>query len=152
MNCTVKDEQEALDNETKETLEDGDILIACVEGTVSYEMFKYIPKEILEKYIPVHSNLDLFVDNPKTLKAHLNHYNVHQRTALLKKLSKIAREVYIDHFAIMTNYINEIGPNWIEDNKNLYDICINELATYKDLFEIIPTHTTKRIIKQYLKK
>ena len=82
MNCTVKDEDEALANETKETLEDGDILISCIEGTNFYEIFKYIPKEILEKYIPVSSNLDLFVDNSRALRTYINNFNYHEAKAI----------------------------------------------------------------------
>lgn len=150
MNCSVKDEEEALANETKETLEAGDILIACVESNSTYEQFKYIPKEILEKYIPVYSNLDLYVDNPDTLRTHLMHYGVYERTALYNTLSKIAREVYMDHYDIMTNYITTIGESWADDNKALYDNCVNGSATYKDLFDIMPVVTRTRIIKQYL--
>lgn len=150
MNCSIKDEEEALANETKQTLEDGDILIACVENTSNYEMFKSIPKEIIEKYIPIHSNLDLFVDSEEMLKIHLNHYSLYERTKLLNNLSRIAREVYVDHYLIMTKYIEQIGPTWLDDNKLLYDKCKDGSATYKDLFDIMPTYTKKRIIKQYL--
>ena len=53
MNCTIKDEEEALANETKESLYAADVLFACVENRATYEMFEKIPQEILEKYIPV---------------------------------------------------------------------------------------------------
>ena len=152
MNCTIKDEEEALNNETKESLEDGDILIACIENTCFYEMFKKIPKEILEKYIPVQSNLDLFVDNPDTLKTHLYHYSHTDRMAIFNDLSELARNVYIDHYNIMTGYLRRdiSTETWADDNKDLYDRCVDGTATYEDLFDIMPTYTTRRIVKTYL--
>jgi hypothetical protein len=82
INGTVKDEEEALANETKETLQAGDILIACVEGCATYEMFKSIPKEIIEKYVSVHSNLDLYVNDNDALRAHYDSYGLYERTEL----------------------------------------------------------------------
>ena len=150
MNCSVKDEEEALNNETKETLEAGDILISCIESSSIYEMFKKIPQEILEKYIPVHSNLDLYVENTESLKIHLDHYDIYTRTEILDNLSRIAREVYIDHYDIITNYVDALNPTWIEDNLELYNNCVSGLATYEDLFNELPNYTTKRILKTYL--
>ena len=151
MNCTVKDEDEALANETKETLEDGDILISCIEGTNFYEIFKYIPKEILEKYIPVSSNLDLFVDNSRALRTYINNFNYHEAKELKNNISSLARTVYIDHYNIMTHYLRtETNKTWVEDNKELYNKCVDESATYEDLFDIMPIYTRKRIVKQYL--
>ena len=91
INGTVKDEDEALANETKETLQAGDLLIACVEGGVNYELFNSIPKEIIEKYIPVHSNLDLYVESDDALKAHYNSYSLYERTVLSNTIDRIAR-------------------------------------------------------------
>ena len=150
MNCTVKDEEEALLNETKDTLEDGDILISCIEGNTSYELFKSIPKEILEKYIPVESNLDLYVNDVKSLLIHINSYGVYEQNKIYDNLSRIAREVYIDHYEIMINYLDTVGLDWADVNRDLYNKCINGNATYIDLFSIMPLETRKRIIKQYL--
>ena len=151
INGTVKDEEEALANETKETLQAGDILIACVEGCATYEMFKSIPKEIIEKYVSVHSNLDLYVNDNDALRAHYDSYGLYERTELSNTIDRIAREVYMDHYDIMTDYINNSIPStWLTDMLPLYDSCNNGTADYTDLFDIMPKHTRKRIIKQYL--
>lgn len=150
MNCSIKDEEEALKNETKESLENGDILISCVESNSKYEMFKSIPKEILEKYITLDSNLNIYVSDIENLKIHLNSYDLYTRNEIYNNLSRIAREVYVDHFNIMVNYINTIGITWAEDNLNLYNNCNNNIATYVDLFDLIPKFTRKRIVAKYL--
>lgn len=150
MNCTIKDEEEAFANESQESIYNGDLFIACSEGHAHYEAFKKIPKEILEKYIPIRSNLDLFVDNPKALKVHLKHYNDLERLNILNDISELARNVYIDHFVIMSSYIGKLSPTWIEDNEELYNKCKAYTATYADLFEILPLYTRKRIVKTYL--
>ena len=59
LNSVVKDLDEANNNETLESIKAGDILIACIEGHAVFEMFTYFPAEILEKYVPVNSNIDL---------------------------------------------------------------------------------------------
>ena len=150
MNCTVKDEEEAILNETAETLRDGDILISCIESSSTYETFKTIPEVILKKYISVANNLDLYVNNPDTLRIHLSQYNIYDRINMYNRLSAFARKVYIDHYEIMINYIMEVGPSWLDDNEALYNDCVNNIATYDDLFDSIPLYTRKRIIKQYL--
>ena len=151
MNCTIKDEDEALANETKETLEDGEILISCIENTCFYEIFKSVPKEILEKYIPVESNLDLFVNNPKMLRDYINNFEYHKRKALKDNISSLARSVYADHYEIMTHYLRtETNRTWIEDNEELYNKCVDDTATYKDLFSIMPLYTRRRIVNTYL--
>lgn len=150
LNCVVKDEEEALSHETKESLSAGEILIACVEGRATYELFPYIPKEILEKYIPQKSNLDLYVENVEALEAHLRSFSDYQRIDLFRKLSNLARTIYIDHYDVMMYYLNNLEDSWLEDNKDLYDKCIMKTADYKDLFDALPYETMKRIIKQYL--
>ena len=150
MNCTIKDEEEALANETKDTYSAGDVLIACVEGSSRFEMFNSYPKEILEKYIPVESNLDLYVNNINNLKIHLNSYGLYERTKIINALSDIARTVYIDHYDTMMHYIETLPDNWLEDTKTLYDNCKNGTATYEDIFVEMPVYTTIRIVKQYL--
>jgi hypothetical protein len=150
MNCVVKDEDEALANETEASLSAGDLYVACIEGYAIYEMFTSIPKEILEKYITVQSNLDLYATKPNTLKVHLNHYSIHQRTSLLNKLSETARETYMDHYLIMTEYLSGLSGSWLDDYKPLYNSCIDGTATYADLYDIMPYYTKKRIILQYL--
>ena len=49
LNSVVKDLDEALANETPESLHNGDVYISCVEGHATYEMFTYFPEEVLEK-------------------------------------------------------------------------------------------------------
>ena len=152
MNCTVKDEEEALNNETQESLRAGDVLIACVEGRATYYTFKTIPKEILEKYIPVESNLDVFVNNPKALKVHLDSYGTYEKARINYALSKIARETYIDHYVIMTQYLESLGEGWLENNRPLYNGCISKTISCLDaeLFNALPEYTRGRIIKKYL--
>lgn len=150
LNSTIKDEKEALANETPESLKAGDVYIACIEGRAKYEMFKSIPVEVLEKYIKQTSNLDLFASNLTALSSYLNSLGLYQRTNVLNNLSKLAQTVYIDHYDIMTNYVKGLSPTWLDDNKELYDKCKNSTATYDDLFDIIPLYTRKRILIQYL--
>ena len=150
LNCTIKDEEEALANETKESLYAADVLIACVEKKSNYEMFTNIPAEILEKYIASTSNLDLYIKTPDALKAHLNSYSKYEKNKIFNRLSSLARTVYIDHYDIMSHYIEEAGPTWLEDNSELYEKCKSGIADYKDLFEHLPLQTVLRILKKYL--
>ena len=150
LNCNIKDEEEALANETPESLKAGDLYIACVEKRAKYEMFESFPEEILEKYIKKTSNLDLLASNLNALTAHLNSYSLYERTKIFNNLSKLAQTVYIDHYDIMVNYVKTLPDTWITDNKDLYDKCIDGTAKYPDLFDVIPEYTRKRILIQYL--
>lgn len=150
MNCSIKDEDEALANETKESNRRGDILISCIEGIANFELFDSYPKEILEKYIPIDSNLNMFVSNIDILKTYLNTFDQNQKTIYYNNLSEIARNVYMDHYIIMNNYIENISETWADDNEPLYNSCLGGSATYEDLFDIIPKYTRTRIILQYL--
>lgn len=150
LNSVVKDEEEALKNETPESLKAGELYIQCVEGRAKYEMFESFPEEILEKYIVVKSNIDMMAENEGAFSAYMNSLGLAERTELLKNLSKLANTIYIDHYDIMKNYIDTIGPNWLEENKELYNKCMAGIATYKDLFDLMPKYTTKRILNQYV--
>ena len=150
LNCTVKHEEEALKNETKETLNAGNTYINCIEKRTTYEMFENIPVSILEKYITRQSNLDLYASNPKSLNAYLNSLSKSERKRLLESISELARNVYIDHYDIMSKYVNESGFGWLEANENLYNKCVNSTADYKDLFDVLPLPTVSRIVKKYL--
>ena len=151
LNSVIKDEEEALENETVESLKAGEIYIACIEGKARFEMFSSFPEEILEKYISVKSNLDMMVDNIGALAAYLNSLSINDKTKLMSGIDKLARTIYIDHYDIMMNYIEQIGDNWLIDNEELYNKCKSGIATYEDLFDIIPLYTRKRVIKQYIK-
>ena len=153
LNCTVKDEDEALNNETPESLKRRELLIASVEKTSIYEMYDSIPKEILEKYVKVVTNLDIYAESTAALKAHMNSYHIHKRTRILNDLSSLARLVYINHFEIMLGYLldeNAIDWNWPETYKYLYDMCISKEATYENLFNILQEKTRQRIIEFYI--
>ena len=150
LNCTVKDEDEALSNETPESLRRRELLIRSVEKTSSYEEYNSIPKEILEKYIALRTNLDLYAENIDTLKEYMNSYGIHVRTKILKKMSNLARSIYISHYEIMTDYLNTVSKTWFTDNEELYNKCKSFSATYKDLFNILPTKTTHRILETYI--
>ena len=150
LNCTVKDQEEALKYETKESLELAEVYIACIENRATYDIYPKIPKEILENYIALSTNLDLYAKNPEWLKAHMASFPVAKRNAMINRLSKLARTTYIDHYDMMTGYINTIGTDWLTVNKDLYDKCKRSEATYKDLFDVLPTRTILRIIRTYL--
>ena len=150
MNCTIKDEEEALAGETKESLYAGDLYISCVEGRATYEMFKSIPEEILDKYIITKSNLDSYVNNVNALKTKLNTYTPTTRRRIITNLSKLARTVYIDHFETMSSYVESAGYDWLQEKQALYNKCKHNEADYKDLFDELPIRTTLRIIKTYL--
>lgn len=150
LNASIKDEDEALSHETKESLRAGDVYIACIEKNNTYEMFKSIPKEILEKYIAAQSNLDLYVSNSNNLQIYLDSLGGYDKTILFNKLSSLARTVYIDHFDVILSYINTVGPTWIDDNRELYEKCKSGEATYVDLIDNLPIKTVARIIKKYL--
>lgn len=150
LNCTVKDEEEALSQETAESLRRRELLISSVEKTSTYEVYPSIPKEILEKYIAVKSNLDLYGESINAIKAHMNSYSVHERTKILNNLSSLARSIYAAHYEIMMSYLDEIGDTWFADNKELYDNCKSLSATYKELFNVLPFKTTCRILETYI--
>ena len=150
LNCTVKDEEEALSQETVESLRRRELLISSVEKTSTYEVYKSIPKEVLEKYISVRSNLDVYAENIDALKSHMNSYGVHVRTKILNELSTLARFVYSSHYEIMTDYFDEIEDTWFTDNEELYNKCKLLSATYKDLFNALPQKTIYRIIETYI--
>ena len=150
LNCTVKDEEEALSQETVESLRRRELLISSVEKTSTYEVYTSIPKEILEKYIAVRSNLDLYGESINAIKAHMNSYGVHERTKILNNLSRFARFVYSTHYEIMINYLNEIGDDWFANNEELYNNCKSLNATYIDLFNVLPTKTIYRILETYI--
>lgn len=150
LNCVIKDEDEALSHETAESLKNGNIMIACVEGRATYEIFPMIPKEILEKYIAIKSNLDLYVESVDALETHLRSFSEYERVNLFRKLSNLARTIYIDHYDVMMYYLNNISDTWLDDNKPLYNSCISKTVNYRDLFYELPFETVKRIVKQYL--
>ena len=152
MNCTVKDDDEAADNETIESLRNGEILISSVEGTSTYDIYTSIPKEILEKYIEVNTNLNLFMEDDNNLLIYLNSLKQLERDKIIEGLNKTARHVYIDHYRIMLNYLSDIDPSWGEQKQELYNKCQNNLVSCTDseLFDEIPKYTRKRIIKTYI--
>lgn len=149
LNCTVKDEEEALANETKESLYAGDLYIACIEGIAMYEAFDSIPKEILEKYIAYSNNLDIYAKDPLNLKTRLNNFSAYERQQILNRLSSLARTVYIDHFDTMSSYVSSAGNDWLTRNANLYTRCTTGVADYNELFDVLPLRTNLRIIKAY---
>ncbi len=150
LNCNIKDEKEALANETPESLYAGDVYIACIEGNANYEMFNSIPVEILEKYIEPKSNLDVLVSNAAALKTHLNSLGVYEMNRIYNNIESLARTVYIDHYDIMLNYIKSLPPTWLSDKESLYNNCKNGSATYVELFNELPNYTVERILRQYL--
>ena len=151
VNCTVKDEEEALSYETKKSLNRSDIYIMSVEGTATYDTYSKYPEELLEKYITPISNLDIYANDADEFRLYLvKNYVLNKRNDILFRVSDLAKRVYIDHYNMMTKYINAIGPNWLEDNKLLYDKCNTGTVTYYDLFNVIPKETKKRIFIKYL--
>ena len=150
LNCSIKDEAEALANETKETLEEGNIYLACIEGVARYEMFKQIPQEILENYIPLSTNLDIYIKDPQWLRNRLDSLPQAKRNAVEKRLSDLACSVYVDHYDIMTKYIKDQGPTWLEDHYELYKACKRGQVGYMELFDELPMKTSLRIIRAYL--
>ena len=150
MNCTVKDEKEALRNETVDSIRNADILMACIEGRAKYEMFENIPAEILEHYIALQSNLDIYAKDAQWLRNRLNSIDEVERNKIIDRLSKLAQSVYIDHYDIMTKYIYDAGVDWTINNKELYDKCKNGTATYVDLFDALPMKTCLRIFRSYI--
>ena len=150
INCTIKDEEEALSQETPESLKRRELLISSIEKTSTYESYQSIPEEILEKYITIKSNLDIYANNIDTFKTHMNSYGVYKRNGILNNLSSLARLIYSSHYEIMMDYLNEINDTWFSDNKELYEKCKSNNATYKDLFNIIPKETMRRIARTYI--
>lgn len=148
-NCTIKDEEEATQYETKESVNNGDILISCVEGTTSYDTFTNIPKEILKKYIPITSNIDLYVENIEILKSIINKRGYYEKQDLIYRLSELARQIYISHYKTMTDKTFDMHQ-WLNKNKQLYTRCNNKTATYNELFFQIPEYTKDKIITKYL--
>lgn len=150
LNSIVKDSEEADSNETVESLRNGDLLIASIEGSVTYEILPWVPKEVLAKWIKIKSNIDMYAENDTALRTHLNSYSQYQRSILLGNLSSLARTIYIDHYDIMMYYINNTDDTWLSDNEELYNSCKEGAATYVDLFDKLPSYTVSRIVKTYL--
>lgn len=150
LNCTVKDQDEALSYETPASLKAREVLISSVEGTATYEIYETIPKEILQKYITLQSNLDIYANSIEALKTHMNSYGLYERTKILNELSELARKVYINHYEIMLDYLDTVGDSWFADNEELYNNCKNLSATYKELFDQLPKKTRYRIINTYI--
>ena len=150
MNSVIKDQDEAIKNENKKSKMNGDILISCVEGHSTYEMFDNIPIEILEKYIPYDTNIDIYASNTESLHIHLDSLPLDKRTRIYSELSELARNVYIDHYITMHSYVNGIPNNWLDIKQDLYNNCINNIATYEDTFNELPKYTRYRILKTYL--
>ena len=150
LNSVIKDEEEALKNETTESLKAGNIYLSCYEGHSVFEMFDDFPQEILKNYIDTESNLDLLVNSGDVFLAYLDGLSLYRKNQMLNNLAKLARIIYIDHYEVMVDYINKIGPNWAIDNEPLYNACMDATATYVELFDVIPEHTRKRVLKYYL--
>ena len=127
LNCVIKDEEEALANETKESLHAGQTYIACVEGRAKFEMFESFPEEILEKYITTVSNLDIMVDDISNLAAYLNSMSVYDKTNLMNKIDRLARVIYIDHYDVMMNYLEKIIKNYMNHVKTVQLLIKNYL-------------------------
>ena len=145
LNCTVKDEDEALNNETAISQRFGDMLISCVEGHLTYEALPYVPKEILSKYIEERSNLDVFVDSDSAFNTHLQSLDEKTRADVFNDVSILAQTVYIDHYDVMHYYINSLDDGWFESRSELYNNCINNTATWEDLYDELPEYTRAKI-------
>ena len=119
LNCTVKDEEEALSQETAESLRRRELLISSIEKTSTYEVYDSIPKEIIEKYVPIKTNLDIYAEDIESLKIYMNSYSLHKRTEILNNLSTLARAIYINHYDIMMEYRNLNGKGFMGFLKEL---------------------------------
>ena len=151
-NCTIKDEQEALSQETVESLRRRELLISSVEKTSTYEIYESIPKEIIEKYVTPVSNIDMYASSLSSLQTYMNSYKVNERNSILSTLTKVASNIYASHYDIMTEYLFSLslGDNWIEENNTLFNICENGEADYNNLFDVIPFKTRCNIISTYI--
>ena len=150
LNCTIKDEQEALSQETPESLRRRELLISSIEKTSTYEVYESIPEEILEKYVTPVSNIDIYANSLGSLQTYMNSYKVNERNDILSRLSNLAANIYASHYDIMMNHLSEIGDTWIDDNKELFDNCVNGTANYNNLFKVIPFKTRCNIIGTYI--
>ena len=156
LNCTVKDDDEAMQYETIESLKNAELLISSIEEVSNYDEYSYIPKEILEKYIEVNTNLNLFLDDIENLKMYLSSINSDERFNIENRLNIISRNVYIDHYNIFMHYIstleNQSINDWIINNEALYNNCKSESIQCNNslLFNAIPQYTKTRIIKTYI--
>ena len=150
LNCTIKNEEKALANESAESARNGNILIASINGTSRYETYDKFPIELLQKYINQKTNLDIYVEDLDALHAHLNSLPMAKRINAYQDLSDLARDVYINHYDIMVNYLDGLSETWIDDYRPLYDSCVAGSATYEDLFYELPEYTRNRIIKRYI--
>ena len=150
LNSVVKDNDEALNNETVDTLRAGDLYISCIEGRTKYELFPSIPVEVLENYITKVSNIDMYAENYAKLHGYILSLGTYKARMVLDKLTRLARTIYIDHYEIMVNYLSDLGPTWLEDNRDLYNSCVDGTATYNELFNSIPNVTVKNILTTYI--
>lgn len=157
LNCTVKDEAEALSQETAESLRRRELLISSVEKTATYEVYDSIPKEIIEKNfkeykIEIKTNLDVYAKDIESLKTYMNSYSLHERTKMLDRMSALARVIYANHYEIMMEHLYDTQDKWDEYN-SLYNECNkteNAEVIFKKLFNVLPAKTVYRIINTYL--
>lgn len=150
MNSTIKNEEEALLNETKESLRNRDLLISSIEGNASYNLYENFPEEILKKYIKPRSNIDIYAENYDIFMIHLDSYNGNDKFMIYSQISVMANTIYRNHYDIMYNYLDSIGETWISDKQELYNKCKNYTANYIDLFYELPEKTRYRILKTYI--
>ena len=150
INSVIKDEDEAIANETKDSITAGTTLILSAEGRSSYEVFSNIYRDVLDKYIPKKSNLDMFIESEDSFNFYLNGLNDIDREDLKDNISRLCRTTYIDHYHLMHDHLSKLQPTWLDDNLNLYNACVNRTATYVDLYIHLPKETKILILKQYL--
>lgn len=92
INCVIKNEQEALDAETADTLKNSDLYMSCVEGRTPFELLD-IPGEVLVK---LGIKGDLYND------CLTSKYNIPEE--LQEKARTLAIQYYIDNFNEQNEY------------------------------------------------
>ena len=97
LNSVIKDEERALNCETKETSKNGDLYIACIEGKAKWYMFKYTKEDLIGSGVPEYL-LDACVRNPMEIPE-----------SLREEITKIKSEDFLEKYEEKNNYYRHLA-------------------------------------------
>ena len=110
MDTVLKMEEEALKNETMESLKNGNLLISCVEGTAIFEEFKYVSVDILAKAGYKIDQMEEYLRDIKKIPQDKR-----------KEITKLLREDFINNYEEMNPYYRALHGLPISENEEDFD-------------------------------
>ena len=108
MDTVLKMEEEALKNETMESLRNGNLLISCVEGTAIFEQFSYVTPSIL-------SEVGLYDMEPYLRD--IKNIPQHKR----KEVTKLLMKDFINNYEELNPYYRALHGLPISENEEDFD-------------------------------